>query len=192
MADIKRASAMSITRVTSTGADPGDTFAEEGRIHGKANNIVLPNIVIPHLDYFGPIGTERAWNGTAELGDFSFDLLDASEAPEGLGPADLYFDVTTRLSTGILKKYRIGGKFQTQGQGSYDRGAEFPRPMTVFPFLFIVGGGPGLGVNQTDIDEPSEGDNTGPFAFVHLRAGKFLTREVGASTILWLPQALTA
>ena len=185
-----RIGTMSITRVTSEGGDPGDSFAEEGRIHGKANNIVLPNIVAPHVDRFGPIGTHREWNYTVELTDFTFDLMDVSEAPESLGPVKLYFDVITSLSNGFRKKHRIGGRIQTPGNGSFDRSTDFPRPITIYPFLYVVGGGLSLQAHQEDIAEPTAGDTAGPFAYVDIDKGIYRTRAVGRPTVEHLPLPL--
>lgn len=184
---------MNITRVTSEGGDPGDTFGEEDRIWGKCNNIILPAVSHPHIDGFGPIGTEPYWNETVELTQFTFDLLDASEAPESLGPVDLYFDIVTPLSNGFQKKHRIGGKIQQGPTGTYDRAAEYPRNLIVVPFLFVVGGSQNsLQANQTDIDEPSADDNTGPFSYADIREGKYLTRVVGGKTIQHLPRLVSS
>lgn len=182
-----RVTAMSIARVSATGADPGDTFGEDGRIFGKVNNIVLPKVMLPHADRFGPIGVERDWTRLIGITDFSFDLLQASEAPEALGPIDCYFDGFQRMTDGKVRRFRIGGKIADPGSGSYDRTVDYPRNIIAYPFLYIIGGGANWNVFTRPTTTDNNGHATGTYAalYADTRNGHYGTqaRETNAPYI---------
>ena len=188
MAQTIRSGAVVITRAASGGVM---AFAEEESIHGKAENIKIPDIVLPHNDRYGPIGTERDWNHTVELTDFTFDLLQANQVPESLGPVDLNFDIIQMLVTGKRRKFRVRGKLQTGGGPTNDRATDLPRTMTIFPYQYVIGGGASgadsIAEHQETLDKPSTSAATGAYSYVDTREGNYLTRVPGAIGIQHLP-----
>lgn len=177
-----RVQAMAIARVSASGGDPGDSFGEDGRIFGKVNNIVMPHVVLTHVDYFGPIGVNPEWNGEVALTQFTFDLFEASEAPESLGPIDLYFDAFQNLASGTVREFRVSGKIQEPGAGTFDRTAEYPRNMQITPWLYIMGGGPNWDVLTKPAVTDANGHAQGTFAssYVDIRNGHYFTQARGA------------
>ena len=182
-----RVQAMAIARVSDTGADPGDSFGEDGRIFAKCNNIILPHVGLVHIDYFGPIGPNPEWNGEVTLTQFTFDLFEASEAPESLGPIDLHFDAFQNMASGKVREFRVAGKIQDPGSGTFDRTAEYPRNMVITPWRFIIGGGPNWDVLTKPASTDDSGNASGTFAstYLDLRNGHYFTqaREAGAPCI---------
>ena len=189
-----RTAAMTITRVGSDGAAPAsDSFAEDGRIISKANNIVLSRIVHPHTEFFGEIGPEQDWDRTVSLTNLTFDLMEATEAPEALGPVELYFDIVEKMTNGKNRKHRIGGRIQETG-GTFNRAQEYPRSLTIVPFLLIVGGGATLADDQLAITRPTPGTASDAVAFAYCRlraagaeAAEYITRRPGQAPIEHLP-----
>ena len=170
-------------------------FAEGETIHGKAQNIKLPDVVLPHNDRFGPIGTERDWNYTVELTDFTFDLVGLNQAPEALGPVDLNFDITQRLNNNKRRKFRVRGKLQTAGGWTFDRTTDMPRTETIFPYQYVVGGGAAgndtIAESLENLDKPSVTAAAGAYSYVDTREGEYITRRPGAVGVQHLPLSTT-
>lgn len=171
MAAPTRVQALSIGRITDTAADIEAGVLGDG-IFGTVTNVVKPAIMLPHNDGFGPAGRDRYWNNTVELGDFSFDLLSASEAPESLGPVDLFFDVYETRSDGKTAIMRVVGKLQEAGTGTWDRTTDYPRTMTVYPYRRIDGGG-------GDLKDLTKANAS---VYLDTKTGEYLTREGGTGT----------
>ena len=183
---IRTAGAVVITRAAAAGVA---AFAEGESVHGKIQNFKLPEVVLPHNDRYGPVGTERDWNHTVELTDCTFDLLETNQSPESLGPVDLNFDVTYLLSNNTRRKYRVRSKLQTAGSAADDRTTDNPRTMTLFPYQFVIGGGASIAEHQEDLDLPSTQAATGGASHVDTREGMYRTRVPGAVGVQHLPLA---
>ena len=84
MPDTIRVAAMRINRARNddqAASGANDIFAEGFSLNGRANNIVLPNIV-PGVDApFGQIGPVNRWNYTVSLTDMSFDNFEMNQSP---------------------------------------------------------------------------------------------------------------
>ena len=188
MAQTIRRASIVVTRAADSGVN---VFAEGESVHGKAANIKLPDVVHPHNDRYGPIGMERDWNHTVELTDCTFDLLEANQAPESLGPVDLNFEFTELFANGKRRKYRVRSKMQTAGAAADDRTTDNPRTMTLFPYEYIMGGGAAIAEHCESLDKPTASSSTGAFTYVNTRDGEYWTRTPGNNGVKHLPLATT-
>ena len=113
-------------------------------IYGKVQNIAGGQIMYPTRDEFGPHGIHRTWDGTFSIENLTFELLDASEQPESLGPIVVHMNVYTTmyLADGTLassiRQYR--GRFLDLSWGQQDRTTQHPRPLKMAITRIIAGG----------------------------------------------------
>lgn len=178
---INRPIAVSISRTDPDGGNFGiNAF-------GKAINIARPEIRLGRQEFRGPIGIDLEWDGTVQLGDFTFDLTDASHVIEEWGPVDVTMEVTETLSSPgaaskVSRKYEVVGFMQVSGQGSFAPGTEFARTVTIAPYRYSVGGG-SLFQHVAKADAGTAWTAGCPAAYVDTRTGEYLTCAVDGSVI---------
>ena len=167
----KRLSNMSIGRVSADGDEVVNTPL--GEIYGKANNFAGGELVDINNEGWGPIGPDNYPSETHSISDFTFDLLEASQQPETLGPVDIFLNVyrSWRNDDGTLQTNvrQYAGRFENKGNGTWDRTTESGRAQVFKPFRLIHGGGAGL-------DELSKGDCG---LYIDTHTGEYLTRLNG-------------
>lgn len=140
-----RVIAYSIFRATSVAGQDTTTGTLSESNFGKMNNIGGGELVHGSNDGYGTAGPDRYWNGTIELTPFTFDIVEASDMPETLGPGPLTLNTyrTWRDSSGAEKTAtrRYIGFFSSLGTGAWDRTTDTPRSMEFTPYVRIDGGG---------------------------------------------------
>jgi len=131
----------SIVRISTGGAAATGSLTA---IYGKAQSIAGGHIMYPANDGFGPAGRDRYWQRTFEIENLTFELLDASEQPESLGPAELFMNVYTSYYTSAgalvtpIRQYR--GFFTDLSNPTWDRTTDNPRPLEMVVTRVIHGG----------------------------------------------------
>ena len=203
MPDTIRVAAMRINRARNddqAASGANDIFAEGFSLNGRANNIVLPNIV-PGVDApFGQIGPVNRWNYTVSLTDMTFDNFEMNQAPVALGPGIYFFDVldfTDLLIDGMRQRirYRVGGIILPE-HGTFDRNnaENRSRPVVIKPTLFVEGGGAGLRTHRDGITHPEDGVSGPqyPLAYCDMAGGAqgeavWITKLPGQPAVQWLP-----
>lgn len=167
--------AVSIGRLSPTAEDV-DSGVLSDEIFGSIHNVAGGEMIYPHNAGFGPAGPDQYWNGTFEISALTFDLYDASQQPESLGPVDVYLEVNRTWSSDgaaiVTGKRRYVGKFQTNGTGTWDRTTDSPRSMTFQPFRRIDGGNATRDAMAKDLAA----------LYADTRTGELLTRENGTGS----------
>ncbi len=170
---ITRIAQQSLVRISSTGA--AETGPLTG-IYGKVQSIAGGHVMHPANDGFGPSGRDRYWQRTFELENLTFELLDASEQPESLGPAEINMNVYTSYYTAAgalvtpIRQYR--GFFTDLSNPAWDRTTDNPRPLELVVTRVIYGGGADLRTLT----------KAGAALYADTVTGEYLTREAGTGT----------
>ena len=164
---------MSLGRVSDAGADIGALPLGDA-VYGKIQNIAGGHIVYPHTDGFGAQGRDRYWNHTFELEPLTFELLEASEQPESIGPVEIYLNAYTSFkipgaATFITRVRQHVGVLSIPANGSWDRTTDTPRPMTMELRRVVYGGGAARNVLT----------KSGAALYADTRTGELLNRVNG-------------
>ena len=170
----------SLGRIGSDAADV-ETGTLSDAVFGSITNIAGGETTYGYNDGYGPSGRDRYWNGTFQIEDLTFDLVNASQNPRSLGPAvlvlELYDSYYEDDGTLITAKIRYQGRFMNPGSRTFDRTTDSPMSLTFYPFELIEGGD----ANRSNMakDQAAVYSNT--------RTGDHSTREGGtAARIDWV------
>jgi len=135
-----RIAQQSLVRIGATGAVDGPL----SDIYGKCQNIAGGHIMYPANDGEGPHGRDRYRQRTFELENLTFELLDATEQPESLGPIEIFMNVYTSYyaADGSLvtpiRQYR--GYLLDLSNPTWDRTTDSPRPLEMAINRLVYGG----------------------------------------------------
>ena len=161
--------------VSQAGADVATGPLSE-EIHGKIQNWNFGGIEHVINDGFGPVGIDAYWNGTTNLPECSFEIVDWTQALETIGPVDVFmeFEYPVRSAAGTLvtAMVRLGFTFSLVGAFTWDRSTDTPRGMTLRPFELIIGGD----ANRQNLSA----DNAG--CHINTRRGIYTTRLNGTGS----------
>ena len=198
-----RTAAMRINRARNQAQAAGganDIFAEGFSLTGKANNIVMPNVVPGIATPFGGIGPLNWWDRTVSLSDMTFDNFEMNQAPMALGPGLYTFDVLefTDLLIDDLNqriRHRVRGIILPE-HGTFDRNnsENRSRPVVIKSTLYVQGGGAGLMMHRDGLTRPEHGvsGDQYPWVYCDMEGGPageavWVTKLPGQAAVQHLP-----